>query len=179
VLLIPFLLFVGYAVAAARGVRRGSHELPAWDHLGLKLKDGFLLATLFSTWYLPGALLVLLAEISSALGALAALGGVWGLLILTTQAAIWSQYLEGGFRAGFDVAAIIRRVQFNLGLTIVVGAVGIALLAIALSGFIIVIGVLLTAPYASWVAAHLFGEYSRLTDETLTAGQDSARTRSM
>jgi|SRR5215467_6647833 len=188
-LLVPFLLFAGYAVAVARGVRHGSRELPAWDRPGLKLKDGFLLTTLLLIWYLPAAVLELLVEAmsgiaagggdsigtvtrSGALGALAVLGSLWGLLILAGQAALWSQYLEGGFRAGFDIAAIIRRMRFNLGLTVVVGALGIALSVMAVSGVIlIVIGVLITAPYATWVVAYLFGEFSRITDEAVGVRQ--------
>ena len=99
---------------------------------------------------------------------LAALGSLWGLLILAVQAALWSQYLHGGFRAGFNVPAIIRRLRFSLGLTVVVGALGIALSVMAVSGLIIVvIGVLLTAPYTSLVGAYIFGEFSRLTDDTV------------
>ena len=108
-------------------------------------------------------------------GALAALGGVWGLLVLMAQAAIWSQYLEGGFAATFRVGAIVRRIRFHVGLTIVVGALTIVLVALAVSGFVALgIGVLLTAPYASWVGAHVFGKYARLTDRTPVATEATA-----
>lgn len=145
-LVIPFLLFVGYTVAVARGVRQGSYELP---HCHERRR----------------------------LGCARGAGSLWGLLILAVQAALWSQYLHGGFRAGFNVRAIIRRLQFSLGLTVVVGALGIALSVMAVSGLIIVvIGVLLTAPYTSWVGAYIFGEFSRLTDDGVaTAAFEAGR----
>jgi len=189
-LLIPFLLFAGYSVAVARGVRDGSSELPAWDRLGLKLKDGFLLTTLLFIWYLPAVVVALLAEVMSgntagpadsgtntaAAGALAALSSLWGLFILAVQAALWSQYLHGGFRAAFNVPAIIRRIRFSPGLTVVVGALGIGLSVMAVSGLIlVVIGVLLTAPYTSLVGAYIFGEFSRMTDDAVDVPRLTAR----
>lgn len=191
-LVIPFWLFAGYTVAVARSVRQGSHKLPDWNHLGLKLKDGFLITALLSIWYAPAVVVALFAEVISgnaagaadsggtvtntgASGVLAALGSLWGLLILAVQAALWSQYLHGGFRAGFNVPAIIRRLRFSLGLTVVVGALGIALSVMAVSGLIIVvIGVLLSAPYTSLVGAYIFGEFSRLTDDTVAIDASGA-----
>ena len=191
-ILIPFFLLTGYAVAVARRAYQGDHELPAWDQLGKKVVDGFLLAVVFLIWNLPGFVLSLPADISTGntstdsnqgtpllsngvFGALAALGGVWGLLVLMAQAAIWSQYLEGGFAATFRVGAIVRRIRFHVGLTIVVGALTIVLVALAVSGFVALgIGVLFTVPYASWVGAHVFGKYARLTDRTPVATKATA-----
>ena len=104
--------------------------------------------------------------------ALVAVGGVWSLLILVIQPAIWSQYLQGGFRSAFNIAAIARRIRFNLGLTVVVGALGVVLLVVAVSGvFALLVGVLLTVAYAISVNAHLVGTYARATDAA--ALQDS------
>jgi hypothetical protein len=183
-LVIPFLLFTGYAVAVARGVRAGDEELPRWDHLRQKLKDGFLITALFVVWNLPGILLGIPAELAAGIGngaggqgmriligalsALATLGGLWGLVVLMAQAAIWGQYLKGGFGAALNPAAVVRRVRFHAGLTVVVGALALVLAGLAFSGIVVVIGVLLTLPYASWVSAHLFGKYARLTDEAAT-----------
>ena len=177
-LLVPFLLFMGYGVEVARRVRVGGEwELPAWDRLSLKLRDGLAITVLLLAWYLPGVALAVTVEMANedvapaALGALAVFVGLWNLALLVVQAAIWSQYLAGGFLAGFDVVAIGRRVRFNLGLTVVIGAVGIVLSVIALGGFAaVLVGALLTIPYASWVGAHLFGEYARLTDQALAGG---------
>ena len=161
VLLVPYFLLVGYVVDLARNVRNGRHELPEWDHLGRKLKDGLLINLLLVIWNVPGVVL------SSFEGtALVPVGDLLGLLVLLVQPAIWSQYLQRGFRACFDIAAIARRIKFNLGLTIVVGALVIVLSAMAISGAIaLLIGVLLTLPYAGWISAYIIGTYARATDE--------------
>jgi energy-coupling factor transport system substrate-specific component len=175
-LLIPFWLFLGYSVAAARRARQASPDLPPWDDLGAKIKDGFLITLLLGIWYLPGVFLALPANIASQPAAhswqgaivafLAVLSGVWYLVVVTTQAAIWSQYLDGGFWNGFNVQGILNRIRVNMGLTVVVGALGIALFMVAIGGAALaVIGVALTLPYATLVAAHLFGQYSTLTEQ--------------
>jgi energy-coupling factor transport system substrate-specific component len=161
VLLIPYFLLIGYAVRLARNIRGGRRELPAWDHLRELLKDGFLISVLSVIWQIPGV--VLSAFEGSAV--LVAAGGLWGLLVLVAQPAIWSQYLRGGFRSGFNIAAIARRLRFNLGLTVVVGALGVVLLGVALSGLVaLLVGVALTVPYAIYVNAHLLGTYANATD---------------
>ena len=184
-LLVPLLLFAGYTVSVARSVRAGGTELKGWDHLGVKLNDGLLVMILVLIWTLPGIGLGLPAELASgegaetgitrpagtlggAFGVLAALGGLWGLFVLVAQGAIWSQYLRGGFRAGLNLADVIRRVRFNLGLTMVVAALATVLAVIAFSGFVaLLLGALLTLPYCSWVGAYLFGRYARMTDEAV------------
>ena len=177
-LVIPFLLFSGYAVAVTRNVHEGVHELPAWDHFRSKLKDGVLILVLFLIWNIPGALLTIPAGLasadpgktavipnSSAYPVLAGLGSLWGVLALVLQAGIWSQYIKGGFWAALNVSAILRRLRFNLGLTVVVGALAVALSVAGLLGVAaLVVGVLLTLPYASWIGAYLIGRYARLTD---------------
>jgi energy-coupling factor transport system substrate-specific component len=161
VFLIPFFVLVGYVVDLARNIRDGSYELPEWDQLGRKLKDGVLVNLLLLIWNVPG---IVLSPFEGT--ALAAISGLLGLLVILLQPAIWSQYLQGGFRAGFDVAAITRRIKFNLGLTMVVGALVIVLSALAVSGAIaLLVGVLLTLPYAGLISAHLIGTYARATDE--------------
>lgn len=167
-LVVPFLLFMGYLVAVARLARGGAHELPPWRPLGERLVDGALITLLFGAWYLPGVVLLALTGdlFSRAAGALDAIGGVWGLLVLFTQPAIWSQYLQHGIRGGFDVRAIARRLRVDPGLASVVGVLGVGLLALGLSGVAAVaVGAVITLPYASWVSAHLIGEYSTLTEE--------------
>jgi energy-coupling factor transport system substrate-specific component len=176
-LLVPLFLLAGYAVAVARSARAGDHRLPPWERLGEKLRDGFMITALFVVWNLPGLLLGASTELTAtgaggegqdllnrALGVLATLGGLWSLVVLILQPAIWGQYLQGGFRVALDVGAVLRRVRYNTGLTIVVGALAIVLSVLAVSGFAILIGGLVTLPYAALVSAHLFGSYSRLTE---------------
>jgi hypothetical protein len=53
----------------------------------------------------------------------------------------------------------------NLALTLVVGALVVALSTISLIGVAaLLIGVLVTFPYASFVSAFLIGRYARLTE---------------
>ena len=166
-LVVPFLLFMGYVVAVARGARDGERELPLWRPLNDRLLDGTKITLLFGAWYLPGAVLLGLAGdvLHSLSGVLDAVSGVWGLLVLFAQPAIWSQYLRGGLRGGFDLAGVVRRMRFNPGLSSVIGVLGVGLTALALSGLAAVaVGVAITVPYATWVAAHLIGEFSALTD---------------
>jgi len=166
-LVVPFLLFMGYVVAIARGARDGERRLPQWRPLNDRLLDGTKITLLFGAWYLPGAVLLGLAGdvLHGLSGVLDAVSGVWGLLVLFAQPAIWSQYLRGGLRGGFDVAGVVRRMRFNPGLSSVVGVLGVGLTALALSGLAAVaVGAAITVPYATWVAAHLIGQFSALTE---------------
>ena len=171
-LIVPFLLFVGYTVKVARSARSGSHELPAWDHRWLMIKDGFNFLAILLIWNIPAALLsipaALVSEQSSVgevAGIAAAGGSVWGLAVLLLEPAIISQYMERRFLGALNPVAIIRRARVNLALTIVVGALVVALSTISLIGVAaLLIGVLVTFPYASFVSAFLIGRYARLTE---------------
>ncbi|HEX2648071.1 MAG TPA: DUF4013 domain-containing protein, partial [Candidatus Dormibacteraeota bacterium] len=98
-------------------------------------------------------------------GSLSALGEVYSLLLGLLTPAIWSQYLNGGFGAGFDFRAIFRRALQNPGMTVLVWLMAIVAAIIGALGLCaIVIGVLVTIPYAGAVVAHLYGQYSRSTE---------------
>jgi hypothetical protein len=78
---------------------------------------------------------------------------------------VWAQYLRGGFRAALSIRAIIDRLRVNLSLTVVVAALTVILLVIGGVGLVgLVIGVVATLTYMSYVWAHLAGKYARLTD---------------
>ena len=180
-LIVPFLLLVGYIVEIARRVRSGAHELPPWDHPWRNIKDGFKVLAALLIWTLPSALLGIPAaivdaavnegsrqalggSISAVAGIVAALGSVWGLMVVLLEPAIISQYMDRGFRGALNVAAVIRRVRVNLALSIVVGALVVVLSTIGLIGLAaLAIGVLVTFPYASYVGAYLIGRYAHLT----------------
>jgi energy-coupling factor transport system substrate-specific component len=181
-LLVPLLLFMGYAVAVARAARAGDHELPAWGGLGEKLWDGLKITAVFLLWNVPGLLLGLPAQVAAdsgggqgfvnaVLGVIATLGGIWTLLVLIVQAAIWSQYLRDGFGGAHNLGAVLRRVRLNAGLAIVVGALVLVLAVLAIGGFALVIVGLLTVPYAVAVSANLFGRYARLTDAAVVVAR--------
>ena len=181
-LIVPFLLLVGYIVEIARRVRSGARELPPWDHPWRNIKDGFKVLTALVVWTIPSALLSIPAAIvdaavnegsrqalggsvSAGAAIVAAIGSVWGLMVVLLEPAIISQYMDRGFRGALNVAAVIRRVRVNLALSIVVGALVVVLSTIGLIGVAaFVIGVLVTFPYASYIGAYLIGRYARLTE---------------
>ena len=184
-LVVPGLILLGYVVAIARHVRAGEAGLPAWDRPLTKLGDGFKIAVLFLLWNLPGILAsipsgitsdaevdllapALAAAIHGVSSVLSVLGNLWQFLVLLIQAAIWSQYLAGGFRAALDVGGVLRRLRYNLGLSVVIGAFAVVLSTIGVIGVVLlIVGVLFTLVYVSWVWAHLVGTYARMTDVAL------------
>jgi energy-coupling factor transport system substrate-specific component len=181
-LIVPFLLLEGYIVEIARRVRSGARELPPWDHPWRNIKDGFKVLAALVIWTIPSALLSIPAAIvdaavnegsrqalggsvSAAAAIVGAIGSVWGVMVLLLEPAIISQYMDRGFRGALNVAAVIRRVRVNLALSIVVGALVVVLSTIGLIGLAaLVIGVLVTFPYASYVGAYLIGRYAHLTE---------------
>jgi energy-coupling factor transport system substrate-specific component len=180
-LIVPLLLLVGYTVEVARRVRSGAHELPPWNHPWLKIKDGFKVLAALLIWTIPSVLLSIPAAVvtpppqaTSPIAAsanelpdiLSALGSVWGLLVLLLEPAIISQFLDRGFKGAMNAAPVIRRVRVNLSLSLVVGAMVVALSTIGLIGVaVLLVGVLVTLPYASYVGGYLVGRYARLTDQ--------------
>ena len=174
-LVVPGLLLLGYLVELSRRVRDDQPEVPQWDHRWRKIKDGFVVTSLFVLWSLPGIVVSVIGgilldpSIELRLGSLgdvlSALGNVWQVMVLVIQMPVWAQYLQGGFRAALDVRAIIHRLRVNPSLTVVVAALTMILLVIGVLGLIaLVIGVVVSLTYMSFVWAHLAGIYARLTD---------------
>jgi hypothetical protein len=160
-LIVPLLLLIGYVVEIARRVRAGEHALPPWDHRWRKITDGFKVLGAILIWNIPS----LLSSIFDQVGVVAAAGSVWSLLVLLLVPGIISQYLDRGFRGALDAAAVLRRFRVNLALSLVVGALTVALSTIGLIGLVaLVIGVLITFAYASFIGGYLIGQYARLTD---------------
>jgi energy-coupling factor transport system substrate-specific component len=189
-LIVPLLLLIGYVVEIARRVRAGDRQLPAWTHRWRKISDGFKLLAVILIWLIPSVLLSIPAAIVSApqpqpppavdttasdlAGIVAAVGSVWGLVVVLLEAAIISQFLDRGFLGALNVVAVLRRVRMNLALSIVVGALLVALSTIGFIGLVVLlVGVLITIPYASFVGAYLIGNYARMTDPQRAAAADS------
>lgn len=190
-LVVPYLLLTGYAVEIARRVRSGGRDLPPWNRPWSKITDGFKLIAAMLIWIAPSFLLAIPAGIvggiqegptpagflavSAIAGTIAAVGSVWSLLVLLLEPAIMSEYLDRGFRGALNVHGVVRRLRVNLGLSIVVGALIIVLTTLGLVGLLaVVVGVLVTYPYASFVGAYLVGQYARLTDrraDRVTSGE--------
>jgi hypothetical protein len=171
---IPLFILLGYFVEAARTISQGGRELPPWTDIGTKLKEGFLLGVALFVWGLPGAILSSGGGVqcvgssgsscSYHPGPLAPLGGLYGLLIGLLTAAIWSQFLAGGFGAAFDFRAIFRRALLRPGLTVTVWLLNIVATIIAFLGLIVVlIGFLFTLTYGFAVTANLYGQFKQRT----------------
>ena len=181
VFFIPLFILLGYFVETARVISRGERELPPWTDIGTKLKEGFLLAVVLFVWNLPGSILSSAGGFSTHCvesncstvytpNPLAPLGGLYSLLLAFITAAIWSQFLEGGFSAAFDFRAIFRRVALQPGMTalvwlmvIVAGIIG------SLGVILLVIGVVFTLPYAFAVTANLYGQFALRTRVAVSA----------
>jgi Protein of unknown function (DUF4013) len=171
---IPLFILLGYFVEAARSISHGGRELPPWTDIGKKLGEGFLLAVALFVWELPGSILssggggfhCVQSSCSFQAGPLAPLGALYGLLIALLTAAIWSQFLVGGFAGAFDFRAVFRRALQNPGLTVIVWLVASVLgVIIALAGLIVVgIGILFTLPYAFALSANLYGQFAQRTE---------------
>jgi hypothetical protein len=171
---IPLFILLGYFVEAARSISQGGRELPPWTDIGKKLGDGFLLAVALFVWGLPGSILssggggfhCVQSSCSFQAGPLAPLGGLYTLLIALLTAAIWSQFLAGGFAGAFDFRAVFRRALQNPGMTVIVWLVASVLgVIIALAGLIVVgIGILFTLPYAFALSANLYGQFAQRTE---------------
>lgn len=175
-LLIPVFILLGYFIETARSVSRGARELPPWTNISQKLSEGFLLAVVLFIWGLPGSILSSSGGVQC-IGSscayhttgLAPLGGLYSLLLGLVTAAIWSQFMEGGFGAAFDFRAIWRRVSMQPGMTVVVWLMSIVAGVIGGLGVIVIgIGLLFTLPYAFAVIAHLYGQFKQRTDSVAT-----------
>ena len=176
--LIPLFILLGYFVETARTVSRGESELPPWTDVGKKLREGFVLSVVLFIWGLPGAILSWGSYPISCVGSsctynpstFAPVGGLYSLLLAFLTAAIWSQYLEGGFASAFDFRAIFRRAGLYPGMTVMVWLMVIVAGIIGFLGVILVgIGLFFTLPYAFAVTANLYGQFSQRTQRAATA----------
>ncbi|HET9848608.1 MAG TPA: DUF4013 domain-containing protein [Candidatus Dormibacteraeota bacterium] len=190
VLVVPYLLLSGYLIELSRRRRAGLRGLPPWDHRWTKLKDGFRINVVLFAWIvpgilvaIPGAILSSLQErpgtttatlVGSAADAVAAIGSLWFLFVLLLEPAIFTQFLDRGIRGALNLRAVIRRLRVSLGLSVVVGMLVIVLTTVGVLGLLgLLIGVLVTLPYASLVGAYLVGYYAELTDRTLQPARSS------
>lgn len=190
---IPLIILLGYTLDTLRNVADG-HErpLPEWQDWGGFLARGFKLFAAFFVWALPALLIVLPLSIGSALaeqngsemGAIAALLIIcssclmllWVIFLTLLTPAVYVRVARTGrFAAAFEFSKLWTFTRDNLGniiiailLTWVAGL--IAGLVASLGVIALLIGVLITLPFASlWqylVQAHLFGQ---IVNQSVTA----------
>lgn len=182
--LIPLIILLGYTLDVLRNVMYGRElPLPEWEDWGGFLTRGFRLIAVFFIWALPAILIVIPLAVGSALAdqgrGMEAIGAVliicsscllilWGLFLTLLTPAIYVRVARTErFAAGFEFARLWQFTRDNIGNVIIAilltWLAGIIASLIAGLGVIaLVIGVLVTIPFASlWqylVQAHLFGQ---------------------
>jgi hypothetical protein len=177
---IPFVL--GYGIEVIRRVAAGRDEvLPAWDDLGDEFVQGLILLVILFIFSLPGLLLsgcssLFLRSLAdatrndagSAFFALViffanALVALYSLIISLLTPAIAIRYaMTRDFGAAFNLSALWRIINANLGAYILVLILSWVASVIAGLGVIVcVIGVFFTAFWSVLVTAHLSGQYYR------------------
>ena len=162
-LVVPYLLVAGYVVELSRARSNGLSGLPPWDRLGTKMKDGALITLAVLLWNIPSLVATAAGEVGGWDEVVVA-GDLLGLLVSLVLPAIWAQYLDAGFRGAVDIFAVAHRVRLNLGLTVVIGALGIVLPLLSVAGVVgLVVGVIPALAYLLAVTAFLFGEYAAVT----------------
>jgi hypothetical protein len=177
-LLIPSIiagfLLGGYGVEITRRVIRGdSQVLPKWDNWGELLVDGLKAWIIGLVYALPiialsvclGPMSGILAEEAEELSVMLSvcLSGVnflWGIvmgLLLPAAVAMFvaEEEVSAAFRFG-DVISLVRANFVTYLLVLVIGWVAsfIGGLGLLVCG----VGVLVTAPYAGWITAHIRGQ---------------------
>lgn len=151
-------VFYGYLVEISRQARTGKGDLPSWDRLGNKLRDGWFLFLAFLVWAVP---LLILAVASAASctssesgnrtctsnGVFTVLLSLASLLYYLLLPAIRAQLLGGGLSAALNVPAVFRRAAFKPGLTVLVLLLYFATIVVGFAGLIaLLVGVLITYP---------------------------------
>jgi MFS family permease len=174
---IPYLLLGGYTVQLVRNVRRGeARPLPTWDNLGDKFREGLLLFIAVLVYSLP--ILIILCpfiiiavatgdsqQAQDTLGILwacfACLAFLWGIAVALVTPALYVRLAETGELASlFRFGDIIGFTTRNIGSVIVAIVVAwVANLIASIVGTLLCgIGLLVTTPWAAFVAAHLYAQ---------------------
>lgn len=182
--LIPLMILLGYMLDTLRNVMDGRERpLPEWEDWGGFVLRGFRLLAAFFVWALPAILALIPLGLGSALAdqsrGMEAVGIIlivcsscvlilWGLFVTLISPAIYARLARlDRFSAAFEFSKIWGFTRDNIGnviiailLTWVAGL--IAALIASLGLIALLIGVIITTPFASlWlylVQAHLFGQ---------------------
>jgi hypothetical protein len=187
------LLLAGYGLEITRRVIRGeSKVLPAWDNWGGLFTDGLMVAVISLVYALPiiiagfclGTPIGILADqneaassvLSSFLGCLNFLWAIVMSFLLPPAIAFFAK--EGNLGAAFRFGDILKFVRDHFT-TYLITAV-IAWVASVVSGLgllVCLVGILFTAPYATFVTSYLYGQafvYATGQPAQVVAGDESA-----
>jgi hypothetical protein len=187
------LLLSGYGLEITRRVIRGeSKVLPAWDNWGALFTDGLMVVIISIVYALPiiilgvclGVPIGIISDQSEAAGSvfssfLGCLNFLWAIVMsFLLPAAIAFFAKEGNLGAAFRFGDIVKWVRDHFT-TYLITAV-IAWVASVVSGLgllVCLIGVLFTAPYATFVTSYLYGQafvYASGQPAQVTTGGESA-----
>ncbi len=186
--LVPLIALLGYTLDTLRNVADGhDRPLPEWQDWGGFLARGFKLFAALFVWALPAILIAIPLFIGSALadqnggnmGAIAAilitcsscLMILWGIFLTLLSPAIYVRVARTDrFAAAFEFSTLWDFTRNNLGNIIIAILLTwlaslIAAIVASLGVIALVIGVIITLPFANlWqylVQAHLFGQIAR------------------
>jgi hypothetical protein len=173
-LIVALFLLSGYGVEITRRVIRSDTQvLPKWDNWGELIVDGLKALIIGLVYALPiiilgsclGIASAILAEEAQEVTALlnACLGCInflWGIVMgLLVPAAIAMFVAEGEVSAAFRFGDVFSLVSGNFTTYLIVLVIGWVAGFIGGLGLLVCgVGVLLTAPYAGWITAHIRGQ---------------------
>jgi hypothetical protein len=167
---------IGYTLEITRNVYLGQDvPLPEWDELGSYLVRGLLLSIALLIWTLP--LLTIAAAIVA--GALAASGSdtlvvivsgvvvvlLWIVIAGVVYPLVMGRYaFSRSFADMLQVDEVVReaRAVFPSLLYVALLVLGIYLTAAIVGAAALLVGMLVTIPFAMFVVAHLYGQVYRL-----------------
>jgi len=171
---IPFL--IGYTIALMRNVMAGMEKpLPAWDELGEKFKEGFILILIIIVWLVPVWIIMCLqwivtlafqsnydaaGIISTVSICTSCLSGIWGLVVALFTPAIYIRFTNNPeFKSGFEFAELWQFTKDNIGNVIIAILLGWVASIVAQFGVILcVIGWFATTFWAMVVQGHLYAQ---------------------
>jgi hypothetical protein len=176
--IIGWLAIAGYALETARNVMQGSpRPLPKWNNFGEKLGLGFGYLVVSVVYALPAVIVGLIGAcviipaaasgdenaVAAALGTFFCLTGVSVVLSLIlapiTLAAVARYVQTGSIGATMQVGEVVAMARADIGGWLVLWLLSIVCGIIAqLGGYVFVIGMLFTVPYAQAVFGHLLGQ---------------------
>ncbi|MGL4648533.1 MAG: DUF4013 domain-containing protein [Caldilineaceae bacterium] len=180
-----FLILVGYSVRLLQNVRDGhARPLPAWDHWGEDMVDGFKLAVAGLLYALPILILMIPTVIGSALSENSEAGQIigvpllfcgicltvlYGLFLSVAQPGIMIAFArDKSIRSALDFGTVWEWTRRNIGPVIIVTLVYLAASAVIpfaatlIGTLLCVVGLVVTIPLGTLVLAlvqaHLYGQ---------------------
>ena len=187
------ILLSGYGLEITRRVIRGeSKVLPAWNNWGALLTDGLMVAVIGIVYALPiivlsfclGTPIGILADQNEAASSvfssfLGCLNFLWAIVMsFLLPAAIAFYAKEGNLGAAFRFGDILKWVRDHFTTYLITAVIAwVASIVSGLGLLVCLVGILFTAPYATFVTSYLYGQafaYASGQPAQVVAGDESA-----